>query len=293
MPPKMAEKLSDGELRKQLQALGETVGPITASTRYLYVKKLNNLSASVKNQRSSSSTQNHGTKVKRSRSGGRSPHRQQPKTPSRNTRVASRTYKEEDYPSELPSSSKLGKSATVSSSYYEQPSTASINLQTSLNSTFNRSYDFNASTYGSIAGKGELSDAEYDENAADTSTRSLGSSGDGAVRRRERIFNNSFGKGMTSFGRPLRSRFYDRNEAQTGVMGVDGFKVKPKESVLHRVAPYVSKVLLASVVIFVAFIAVSYVWMQRDEELLRKGLILTGICVYATVVSLILFSLKF
>ena len=273
----MAEKLSDGELRKQLQALGETVGPITASTRYLYVKKLKNLSSSVKNQRSSSLTQNHGTKIKRSRSGGRSPHRQQPKTPSRNTRVASRAYREEDCPSELPSSPKLGKSATVSSSYYEQPSTASINLQTSLNSTLNRSYDFNASAYGSIAGKGDLSDIEYDDNAADTSTRSIGGSGDSSVRRRERIFNNSFGKGMTSFGRPLRSRFYDSNDAQTGVMGVDGYKVKPKESVWQRVSPYVSKILLASVVIFVAFIVVSYVWMQRDEELLRKGPILIWI----------------
>ncbi|XP_013774758.1 inner nuclear membrane protein Man1-like [Limulus polyphemus] len=39
----MASKISDTELRHKLKELGEDVGPITDSTRYLWQKKLNNL----------------------------------------------------------------------------------------------------------------------------------------------------------------------------------------------------------------------------------------------------------
>ncbi|XP_076315054.1 uncharacterized protein LOC143227497 [Tachypleus tridentatus] len=39
----MASKISDAELRHKLKELGEDVGPITDSTRYLWQKKLNNL----------------------------------------------------------------------------------------------------------------------------------------------------------------------------------------------------------------------------------------------------------
>ena len=41
-----AENLTDTELRRQLKKHGQTPGPITATTRALYIKKLNKLRTS-------------------------------------------------------------------------------------------------------------------------------------------------------------------------------------------------------------------------------------------------------
>ena len=251
-------------------ALGESVGPITSSTRDLYIKKYNRLiSSTVENTKQSSSKSIPASKPKRSRSGSRSTTKDQPKTPQRKTRLSNGFIPDKSISNPSP---QLSKSTTISSSYVEEPSTASVNLQTSLNSTLNRSYDFNASGHRSFAGgRGEFSDVENDEKTLDFTLPSAKYSAEGLSRRREKVFNTSYGKGMTSFGRPLRSRFYDSQFDQTGVMNVDGFKVKDKPSFWLRASDYVSTILLISVVIFLAVIAFSYLWIQRDEELLQRG----------------------
>lgn len=74
----MADLLNDVQLKKELQELGATVGPITDSTRHLYAKKLDKLRAEAK--------KTGGRKPSPAKKA--SPSRSPPRSPTKNATVS-------------------------------------------------------------------------------------------------------------------------------------------------------------------------------------------------------------
>lgn len=327
----MADK-SDADLKRELLSLGVTnIGPITDSTRPLYVKKLLRLKgeqkknvAKVRKQspgrvhkpqdtrsknatvvrpvhefssdESSSETEVSKKIPPKPRSDKKPPTVSQPKRSLRsrhsdhveigNASTSSKTsarHTAKQRGSQLlnKSVSNVVTSRTTNDSFMDEgPLMKSAYLQTSLNSTVNRTAGFDESDLSRSRSflRSEFSDSDADDTEDFTSLRSsnvggsfgLPLNGNGYQSAQSR-FRSNFHKGkLSSLHNSSRSRMRDSLLDQTGVMGTDGFKTTDVKAD-SKLPSYVSKFLVLLLVIFFGAVLLMYANIQMAETTLEKG----------------------
>ena len=315
LPFKMADKMSDAEIRKELIALGEkSIGPITDTTRPLYLKKLTRLKSENKSKSFKSRGRNKQlvtlssdesdeddipeTSV-RSKSANKS--RSLRSNTSLNLTNSSRKPSNTNKPvgtgkESVVTRRHVVKTSTVRSKNIErdetdngdphnstmwddEPLTRSAIMQTSFNSTLNRTRGFEDSIRLHDKDFGnEFSDSDREDVKPSVVSQSVNTSARlndssrwtprfGNWRSRPLYKSTVQSSSRTNTYSPrLHSSFSD----QTGVMGTDGFKAKDSSS-SYTFSQFISAFLVVMAILFFGFLTFMYLSMQRAEDAREQG----------------------
>lgn len=314
----MAAILSDEKIKEELLSLGvKNIGPITDSTRPLYVKKLLRLKTEQqstvkdadKKRSTRSSSKSSQPRVVDTESSEESDHTPAPVTRKKAynsdtsfkakkatanvslpiSKSKSRNVKSPQAKVSRPSNAVAGSGnfstfspnvsrPTANSTSYSQlwdesePSMKTAHLQTSINSTVNRTFD--VTSQGDSYYRNEFSDSDQDDNGVyqpGSSFRSYGVSSPGyqsttsppypSYRQRDTSYANSS---------ILRSRLRESFSDQTGVMDTDGYKIT-NNNAASKIPVYASKILILILLLFFGVLGAMYMTMQKAESNLERG----------------------
>ena len=308
----MAEKMSDAEIRKELMTLGEkSIGPITDTTRPLYLKKL----AKLKSENKSKSFKSRGrnrqlvtlssdesdeddveettashkiTSRSRSLRSNKSLNISSSSKRTRDTVKPTVTVKETVVTRRhtnarsvnKPIEDETGNGNPHNSTFYDdEPLSRSAVMQTSFNSTLNRTRGFDDSvrSYGRDFGN-EFSDSDQEDDKPSLVSQSVNTSPRlndssrwtprfGGLKTRPHTKSSYQSTSRTATYSP---RLYSSFSDQTGIMGTDGLKSK-ESSYSYTFSQFISAFLVVIAICFFVFLTFMYLSMQRAEDARKQG----------------------